>query len=635
MATLAAPAQLHDVRIVRNVLIPLSDGATLAADLHLPDSPGPHPTLISFYPYRKDDVIGSFAAYARNWFAARGYAHLLVDVRGSGGSSGTWVESMNPVPEGRDGAEAVEWAAEQPWSDGAVGIWGVSYGGLMALATAANNPPHLRAIAPVYGFWDIYRDFVSPGGCPNMLGLHARECVMLAQELAPPTCQDPEGRWLEVWRARLARLEREGPWSLRWPEHPAYDEYWRERVIQLERIEVPTFFVAGWRDLFPQSMHDAIEQVRGPARVLFGPWLHVQPDLAAREPVDWLPLLLRFWEHTLRGGDAPDDPASLVYVQGGGGWRALAAWPPTGVEARTLRPAAGAMLGQNPGDGVDDYEASPLVGAQGGQWDALGTGWGYPLDQGPDDLASLTYTTAPLDHALELAGSPQAVLDVQRLDADTPFDLVAKLVDVAPDGRAELVSTGWLRAGGSGTHRIHLWATAWALATGHRLRLSIACADFPRAWPDATMPRLRLQQAGSSLILPVVPAGIGDPCEPPRPCPVSAAERSPWTTGGTPSWTIERDLVDDAVSVTLGGGETIRLPEGGSFELRQRATARVGAAHPEGAALEAEATIVIDLAAGEHVEISARNRAWRDRNMYWGRVTIDDRPLFEGSWNNM
>ncbi len=620
--------------LVRNVLIPLSDGATLAADLHLPDAPGPHPTLISFYPYRKDDVIGSFAAYARNWFAERGYAHLLVDVRGSGGSSGRWVESMNPLPEGRDGAEVVEWAAEQPWSDGAVGIWGVSYGGLMALATAANNPPHLRAIAPVYGFWDIYRDFVSPGGCPNMLGLHARECVMLAQELAPPTCQDAEGRWLEVWRARLERLEREGPWSLRWPEHPDYDDYWRERVIPLDRIDVPAFFVAGWRDLFPQSMHDAMAKVGAPKRVLFGPWLHVQPDVAAREPVDWLPLLLRFWEHTLRDADPPADPAALVFVQGGG-WRALETWPPPVVEPQTLRPAAGGTLGTSAGDGADEYDATPLVGAQGGQWDALGTGLGYPLDQGPDDFAAVTYTSAPFDSALELAGSPVAQLDVERLDAAGPFDLVAKLVDVAPDGRAELVTTGWLRAAGSGTHRVELWATAWALAAGHRLRLSVACADFPRAWPDAALPRLRLRHAGSELLLPVVPGGIGESCEPPRPAPVPAAERSPWTTGGAPSWTIEHDVVHDAVSVSLGGGEAMRLPDGGRFELRQRATARVEAAHPEGASVEGDATISIDLAAGEHVEIRARSRAWRDHNLYWGSVTIDDRPLLDRSWSNL
>ena len=104
MGAEAPTEQLHAVGLERNVLIPLTDSVTLAADLYLPHGPGPFPTLISFYPYRKDDIIGSFSAYAQDWFAQHGYAHLLVDVRGSGGSAGRGVESMHPVPEGADGS---------------------------------------------------------------------------------------------------------------------------------------------------------------------------------------------------------------------------------------------------------------------------------------------------------------------------------------------------------------------------------------------------------------------------------------------------------------------------------------------------------------------------------------------------
>src|ERR1700757_3204338 len=105
MATATIPGQQGDVRLVRNILVPLSDGITLAADLHLPEAPGPHPTLISLYPYRKDDIIGSFAAYTRHWFAQRGYAHLLVDVRGYGGSEGHRAEAFHPLEESRDAGE--------------------------------------------------------------------------------------------------------------------------------------------------------------------------------------------------------------------------------------------------------------------------------------------------------------------------------------------------------------------------------------------------------------------------------------------------------------------------------------------------------------------------------------------------
>src|SRR4051812_6777336 len=105
------------MRVERNILIQLADGTTLASDLYLPDAEGRFATLVSLYPYRKDDVIGAFSEYPRRYFVRRGYAHLLVDVRGYGGSDGESVESMDPRPEGRDGAEVVEWAARQQWSD--------------------------------------------------------------------------------------------------------------------------------------------------------------------------------------------------------------------------------------------------------------------------------------------------------------------------------------------------------------------------------------------------------------------------------------------------------------------------------------------------------------------------------------
>jgi putative CocE/NonD family hydrolase len=631
--------RLHKVRIERNVLIPLTDDIALAADLHLPDGPGPFPTLVNFYPYRKDDVIGSFTAYTRRWFAARGYAHLLVDVRGSGGSAGRWVESMHPLPEGRDGAEVVEWAAAQPWADGSVGIWGISYGGMIAFATAAERPPHLRAIAPVYGMWDIRRDFVAPGGCPNMLGVHQRECVMLAQELAPPTHRDAPGRWREVWRERLERLQREGPYSLRWFEHPDDDDYWRERVIALERIEVPTFLIGGWRDLFPEAMSEAYRRIPGSKQLLFGPWLHVQPDVAARERVDWLSELLRFWNRWLRGFDdgGEDDLPVRLFVQGDGGWRREAEWPPARTVEQIMYPTSSGGLETHRQDGgADIYQATPLVGVNGGQWDALATGMGYPLDQGSDDLLSLTYTTAPLGERVELGGSPEAVLYVERLDGDEPFNLVAKLVDVGPDRRAELITSGWLRVLRSGEARIRLWATSYALAHGHRLRLSVSAADFPRIWPDPTSPELELDLGASELRLPVVPS---DPEvgweEPPRPSEVAPAERFPWTISGRPEWRWERDEAVDTASVTLGGGETMSLPEGGTFSIRQRATASVASSHPEGAKVTAEARIETRSADGEHVEVEARSTVRRDHVIYHGRILVNRVPFFERTWTNM
>jgi uncharacterized protein len=617
--------------VERNLLVPLGDGTTLAADLYLPETPGPYPTLISFYPYRKDDVIGSFSAYPQRWFASRGYAHLLVDVRGYGGSEGRHAESFDPRPEAADAGEVVEWAAAQAWCDGGVAVWGVSYGGLSALAAGVARPPHLRAIAPIYPLWDVAADVTWPGGVPAMLGQHQWSTLMLAQRLAPPTFRDAGGRWERVWQARLEQLREEELDVRAWQSHAARDPYWSERVLDLSRIEVPTFQIGGWRDLFPEAVSAAHQRIDAPRRLLFGPWLHVPPDVAAREPVDWLALLDGFFAEHLRGAPADGTPAVLAFVQGDGGWRGSPVWPPADVETRTLYPADGTLT-DAPADGVDDYDAVPSVGTTAGQLDPFGTGMGYPLDQGPDDLRSLTYAGPPLAAPLELAGSPEVVLELERLDRFGPFDLSARLVDVGPDGRAELVTSGWARSSGGPT-TIRLRATAWRLAAGHRVRLAIACADFPRTWPDPTAPRLRVKRARSSLRLPVTRGGLGEPVEPPRPAPVEAVERFPWTLEGAPACTIEHDLAGDAVAVTLGGGETMRLPEGGTFALHQRGTARVANARPAEASVEASARIEIAFPDGPTVVAESRSSATRAGHAYAGRVTLDGQTLFDRTWS--
>jgi putative CocE/NonD family hydrolase len=133
------------------------------------DASGLFPTLVSYYPYKKDDLISSSFEYPRCYFAEHGYANLLVDFRGLGSSDGVVWKAMDPR-EADDGAEMVEWAARQPWCDGNVGMWGMSYGGITSFKTSAIQPLHLTAIVPIRGSLDIYHDFIYPGGCMNCLG---------------------------------------------------------------------------------------------------------------------------------------------------------------------------------------------------------------------------------------------------------------------------------------------------------------------------------------------------------------------------------------------------------------------------------------------------------------------------------
>lgn len=258
------------VRHHRNVLVPLDDGVELAVDVYLPDAPGRYPALLSFYPYRKDDFIGGVFEYERSYFAQRGYASVYVDFRGTGSSAGECPVTFDTTREGQDGAQVVEWAAAQKWCDGSVGVWGKSYGGIMSLAVAAQRPPHLKAIVPMFGTSDIY-DLVAPGGAPNCLGRVGWLSLMLALDLAAPGFQDEDGRWVRVWRERLERLERGDLWHLDWQRHGEYDEYWQTKAIQTENIQVPAFIIGGWRDIFPQAMADVYRRVAGPKKLLMGP----------------------------------------------------------------------------------------------------------------------------------------------------------------------------------------------------------------------------------------------------------------------------------------------------------------------------------------------------------------------------
>jgi len=639
--------ELCCVREERNLAIPLRDGTTLRADLYRPEGIGVCPVLISYYPYHKDDLIGSFCEFPRRYFAERGYANLLVDFRGLGSSDGVAWESMDSR-EDLDGAEVVEWAAHQSWSDGHVGVWGVSYGGITSLKIAAQQPPHLKAIVPIYASGDIYSDFIYPGGCLNCLGAFgAWGSFMLAMNLMPPTLQDPEGEWYRIWQTRLEAGE---PYIFPWQEHPEHDEFWQSRVIPAEKIEVPTFLIGGWRDIFPDRMPRLFAQISAPKKLLMGPWMHNPPDVSSYEKVDYLAWMLRWWDRWLR--DDPNgvdvEPPVTFFVQGRGEWKHEAEWPIARGESRTLHLAAGGRLKEaaDGNDHSDVYRGIPSVGAQAGLWDPTGLGVGHPIDQGPDDLRSLTYTSEPLAEAIEISGAPEVRLEAALEDGDDA-NLVVKLCDVAPDGSSALITTGWLRARHRDGHtaianlepgercefRVPLCATSYSLAAGRRLRVAVSCSDFPRIWPTLTNPTIRVFAGGaavSSIHVPVVPAG--EASGPPVEAPDLGLNRAPLLTEFTPRWNIDRDLASGTLSVSTGSRQGIALPTGGTFHMDHLATASVNDARPDGAKLRGQTAIRLDLAASGVIEIETRSWVSHGRILLTGKVAVAGQVLCEKRW---
>src|SRR5215204_3464304 len=200
------PRHDHDVRW--DVRIPVRDGLELSANiwLPLPAPDAPHerfPVILEMIPYGKDSWRRNGDTARGEWLAARGFVLCRLDVRGTGSSPGVALDEYTE-DETRDGYDAVEWLAAQPWCNGNVGMWGISYGGFTSIQVAKLRPPHLRAIVPMYATDDRYTDDVHYiGGCVTVSELSQYAVSMVGMNAMPPKAAYRGETWAADWRARL------------------------------------------------------------------------------------------------------------------------------------------------------------------------------------------------------------------------------------------------------------------------------------------------------------------------------------------------------------------------------------------------------------------------------------------------
>src|SRR5882762_3981862 len=149
-----------------DVIVPMRDGVNLLADVFRPSTRARYPVLIAASPFPRQiqDLgapMGFIEAGASDFFVPRGYVHVIANNRGTSGSEGTF--GFFDGQERRDMYDLVEWAAAQPWSDGNVGMVGISYFAGTQLAAAVERPPHLKAIMPIAGTYDFYESSTHHG----------------------------------------------------------------------------------------------------------------------------------------------------------------------------------------------------------------------------------------------------------------------------------------------------------------------------------------------------------------------------------------------------------------------------------------------------------------------------------------
>ncbi|MEX0795748.1 MAG: CocE/NonD family hydrolase [Acidimicrobiia bacterium] len=508
----------YPVRIDRRVFVTMSDGTRIALTSYLPDAPndGPFPTVVESLPYRKDDDCYSRDHSTYTYLGSRGFAGIRIDVRGTGASRGVIHDEYLAI-EQADNIEVLDWVTAQEWSNGNVGMWGISWGGFSALQTAMLRPPQLKAIAAMHATHDRFAcDVHYTGG-----SLHAGEQAdwppsMITTNALPPDPDIVGDGWYEEW---LNRLENTPQWHVEWLRHQRRDEYWMHGspAADYSSIECPTLLVGGWLDGYIDGITALAENLSCPTRTVIGPWGHYRPATGKPGPTfDHFDLLARWFGHHLRGdaNDVMDLPAVTAYIRSGppfdgedvaGHWRAEPAWPPPGREVTfTL---AGLQHARVVWDGPQ------WVGSHAPAWDRSGIA---SSDGAEDDQASLSFDSAPLEETMEILGTPRVELG---LSSNREVGMVAaRLLVVSPQGESHLICRGNRNLafpsalsdprrpepGEPLSISFPLMATSAVLPVGSRLRLALSGADFPVVWPPGEKFTLTIDPATSMLVIPVV-----------------------------------------------------------------------------------------------------------------------------------
>ncbi len=555
-----------------SVFLPMTDGVRIALTLHLPETTGPWPVVFEARPYRKDDVSWATPIY-RRLVREGDLAVCRADVRGTGSSEGV-AEDEYTDREWQDWLEVIAWLADREWSNGSVGMYGTSYSGFNSLQVAALRPPALKAIIPIYATDRRYTDDVHyGGGVRRGIDFLDYPLNMVAMNALPPVPAVFGEGWREEWRRRVKATP---PWELRWFEEQNEGPYWLRGSVatDYDAIEAATMIVAGHADGYHNMAFRTFEALRGPKRLLFGPWSHMNPRLSLPGPrIDHVPEMIRWWDRWLRGVDNGVDRESpiAIFVRRStrpepdldsyrGQWRFEPEWPPKRrVEERrelssAIVTAAGIVAGDEPDEGSrrDELRVRGDVGVTGSIWCADELPFGPPWDQRADEAFSLVYDWSPLDDELEILGHPRVEVTVS---SSAPVAFVsAKLCDVFPDGTSALVTRGILNLTHRGSHErpqalepgtacrvvVELDATSWIWERGHRVRLDVAGADFPSSWPPPAASVLTVERSASVLVLPVVRGSSPDAAVPSfgpgEDVPVTRAENRP-------VWRLEEDVL--------------------------------------------------------------------------------------------
>jgi uncharacterized protein len=507
--------KIYEDILEEQIFVTTEDGISLALLIKRPKSDQKFPVLMTYTPYRVSTGLGGVDLLD---FAKYGYATVIFDVRGTGDSSGI-SDSVYSDGERSDGLFMIDWASKQSWSDGKVGLWGISYGAIISLQMAAKAPLALKAIIARSGSDDPFAEWTNIGGTPRNYIYESYSPFMSARNFAPPSAKLWGEQWRQVWRERL---EGNTPWGISFLNEIEDSQFWRDRAArgELDQITCPVFVVEGWSDWYSNPMLRIFAKLKGEKRALIGPWGHQWPNNALPGPrIDWYSQALGWWDRWLKDEDIDLGAPLTIYVEkyrkpsnfiedSPGYFITGSQWP---IEDTKEQKYSLKLSEMNLDLKAEDFQSKDLINKiaipyspKAGSFSGKVGGGPFrynvlkPLDQRLESERSITLLGALAKTKVLIVGNPKARL---YLSSDSDIGQVSvSLIDQAPDGSQSLLARGFINIAYAGYPTespaaltpgkiykvdLELVALAYQLDPGHRIGIKIGAADFQMSWPAA------------------------------------------------------------------------------------------------------------------------------------------------------
>jgi putative CocE/NonD family hydrolase len=507
-------------RSEKGVKVKMRDGVELVADLVRPADGAKYPVILERTPYGRE-VLSQLEG---EWWAKRGYVHIVQDVRGRNDSDGEWSPFVH---ERKDGYDTIDWITKQSWSDGNVGMIGGSYVGWVQWAAAVEAHPALKCIVPQVSPPDLFFNFPIDHGVPMLFGALWWSNFVKDKKVpaVPETPKDLEKlKTLPLSKVDDEALGRNIPFYDAWLEKETPTAFGSAGYMgDMSKVNIPVLHISGWWD------GDGIGTKLNWARMrelgsknqwlIYGPWTHLFNTTTRLGDVDYGPdaiidldsVYLRWFDTWLKNKQVnwEKQPKVRAFVSGANEWRELGDWPDSRSKPMTMYlssrgrangiASVGELVAAAPKQQSPDrytYDPATVEIPEGLKkiknfGDLLAAGSSV-VSIGKSEDAVLLYRSSTMNEPLEVGGPIEVDLYFSSSAKDTDF--FVGVVDIDEKGTMRAIGmpgkirarylSGWdkpslLQPGKQYKATIELWDSAHQFKKGHRLGVMITSHSFP------------------------------------------------------------------------------------------------------------------------------------------------------------